>query len=205
MKVIQCVQGSDQWWEAKRGIPSASNFDRIITAVTGKPSAGMKGYIAELIADTASMTPSYFTNRGVSRPMQNGHDMEPEARRYYALERNVDVQQVGFCISDCGRFGCSPDGLVGEDGGLELKCPSLHIHAGYLIDGTLPNEYKAQVHGALVVTGRAWWDFLSYGPGLDPLLIRVKPNEFTDKLRAALEVFWVQYRAAVLKVGSVVS
>ncbi len=199
MKIIQCQQGSDEWWEAKCGVPSASNFDRIITCVKGEPSTQAKAYIAELVAERVSQNPNYFSSRGVSRPMQNGVDTEPEARQAYAFLREEDVVQVGFCMTDDGRFGCSPDGLVGEDGALELKCPQLNTQVGYLIDATMPSEYKPQVHGQLIVTGRKWVDFFSYAPGLEPLLIRVTPDDYTEKLRKALDKFWIDYQKAVEK------
>lgn len=197
MKINYCAQGSDAWWEAKRGVPSASNFDRIITS-TGKPSKGMDGYIAELIADIAFMGPNYFTTQGrpVTRAMTAGTDCEPEARRFYEMENDCRVQQVGFVTTDDGSYGCSPDGLIGEVGGLELKCPELKTQAAYLLKGTLPREYKAQVHGALVITGREWWDFMSYAVGLQPLVIRIVPDDYTQQLRDALEVFSKRFAAA---------
>lgn len=197
MKIFTCVQYSPAWWAVRRGIPTASQFDRVITPRTLKPSAQADAYIAELIADRACQTPPFFTERPMSRDAANGLNMEPEARKWYALAADVEVQQVGFCLSDCGRFGCSPDGLVGTGGGLELKCPALKTHVRYLQAGTLPDEYKAQVHGSLLVTGRDWWDFVSYAPGLPPLRIRVEPDEFTGKLAAALDDFWAKYQRAL--------
>jgi hypothetical protein len=201
MKIIECVQGTGEWWEAKRGIPSASNFDRILTAVSAKPSAQAEDYICELVADMASLNPPYFTNQGkpINAAMQHGINTEPEARRWYELQRNVDVRKVGFCVSDDERIGCSPDGLLGEDAGIEIKCPELKTQAKYLLNGTLPNEYKCQVHGSLIVTGRAYWEFLSYAPGLPPFLIRVEPDPFTAKLKAALAEFLVQFTEALAK------
>ncbi len=159
-------------------------------------SAQARKYACELIADASELIPPYFSGRGGpvrNSEMQYGVDTEPEARRWYALERDTDVKQVGFCLSDDLRFGCSPDGLVGEDGGLELKCPLLKTHAEYLDDGGLPLEYVPQVHGSLIVTGRKWWDFMSYAPGLKPLLIRVFPDDFTEALRKCLDRFWTEY------------
>lgn len=196
--ILYMPQYSPAWWEARCGIPTASSFDRIITPVRGKLSEQCDDYIAELIGDRVCLTPNAFTERGrMGTPeMEAGRIAEPEARKFYSMIREVDVDQVGFVISACGRFGCSPDGLVGEDGALELKCPLLKTQAGYLLKGGLPPEYKPQVHGQLIVTGRAWIDFLSYAPGLDPLLVRVEPDEYTAKLRNALEAFWERYQRA---------
>lgn len=205
MKLFDCVQYSPEWWEVRCGIPTASAFDRIITAVTGKPSSAARAYMCELAADIACLTPNFFTerdNRPKSYAMENGTNTEPEARRFYEMEREAEVRQVGFILSDCGRYGCSPDGLVGEDGGLELKCPLLKTQAEYLLDGpVLPVAYKPQVHGSLIVTGRKWWDFLSYSPGLPPLLVRVEPDKYTDTLRKILEDFCAEYDRVLAKLG----
>lgn len=196
MKTIDCEQYSEPWWEARRGVPTASNFKRIITPATGKLSAQADDYICELIAEKYHIGAMDELSGPATAAMRNGTETEPEARRWYCLEQD-DVREVGFIMTDCGRFGCSPDGLVGENGGLELKCPVGKTHIRYLLDGHLPDEYKAQVHGSLIVSGRAWWDFLSYVPGLPPFKIRVEPDDFTDKLRAALEVFWQKYQDTI--------
>jgi hypothetical protein len=100
------------------------------------------------------------------------------------------VEQVGLCYSDDKKFACSPDGLVGEDGGLEIKCPLVATHIGYLLNGELPSDYFQQVQGCLFVTGRKWWDFMSYSPGLKPFIIRVKRDEgFISLLKGSLITF----------------
>lgn len=202
------VQYSPEWWQARRGYPSASAFDRILTP-GGKPSGQQDGYIAELIGDLVDLSPNFFTDRPMNRAMEHGRNTEPEARDYYTLERDgAAVRQVGGVVSACGRFWCSPDGLVGPDVTLELKCPQLKTQAAYLMDadvmlaaGTPPSEYRPQVHGHLIVTGRPYVDFLSYSPPLPPLLIRVERSEYTDKLAAELERFNEKYEAARKKLG----
>jgi len=199
MKIIACEQGSPEWFLARRGIPTASCFDRILTPKQCKPSAQAEEYIAELIGDLYNPGVPDRAENFTTRAMQNGIDLEPEARRWYEMHVDQDVQRVGFVVSDCGRWGCSPDGLVGEDGLLELKCPMLKTQVKYLLAGTLPDEYRCQVHGQLIVTGRKWVDFASYASArLQPLLIRVEPDAFTDKLRTALEAFSERY-AEVLR------
>jgi len=200
MKAFDCVQGSPEWWQLRRGIPTCSNFDRILTPKTLKLSSQVDSYIHELIADRFRLTPPDGTENYVSRPMLNGLNTEPEARRWYEMEVGAEVKRVGFVTTDDGRFGGSPDSLVGEDGGLELKCPELKTHVKYLLDGVLPDDYRPQVHGYLIVTGRPWWDFVSYSPGLDPFRIRVTPNLFTDTLRDALEQFDRRYKELLSKI-----
>lgn len=198
MKIIQCEQLSPEWWAARNGVPTASEFGRILTPKTLKPSAGAQDYAIELIADLLS--PSPLTERYQSPAMANGTLTEPEARRWYEMDSGYDVEQVGFITTNDGRFGCSPDGMIAPNGGLELKCPAPKTHLRYLLAGEVPADYLAQVHGALIVTGRAWWDFVSYAPGLPPLVVRTECNAYTLALKAALETFWEQYTELLARV-----
>jgi hypothetical protein len=192
-------QYSPEWWDARCGVPTASEFSRIVTPAKGDYSKGAEGYIAELIAEQAD--PHYGeVETYVSAAMRNGTMMEPEARRFYEFERGADVEEVGFCLTDDGRFGCSPDGLVGDDGGLELKSPEHKTHVKYLLSGEVPTEYKPQVHAQLIITGREWCDFMSYARGLPPLLVRVEPDDYTAKVRAAMDTFWGEYQEALGKI-----
>ncbi len=200
MKIYTMPQYSPEYWEVKRGIPSASNFHRILTAKKAKFGAKAEAYACELIAEIACLNPPFFTERpGHTAAMRNGLDAEPEARRFYEFDRKVTVRQVGFVTTEDGRFGFSPDGLVGEEGGLELKCPELKAQFRYLRASAIPDNYKAQVHGPLALrlldsTMRfKWWDFLSYSPGADKLLIRVEPDAYTEKLAVALERFHAMF------------
>ncbi len=195
MKIFDFPQYSPAWWAERRGKWTASNANKTMTAKTMKLSASAIDYACELIAER------YFPGYGVvddyvSAAMKNGIIMEPEARNFYELKTDTDVRQVGGCLSDCERFWCSPDGLIGDDGGLELKHPMGKTHVGYLLDGGLPAEYRCQVHACLIITGRKYWDFMSYSPGLPPLLVRVEPDAFTDRLREAMEEFWKMYEKA---------
>lgn len=203
MKVFNFPQLSSEWWAIRRGVPTASEFGRIMTPAKKQYAAGALAYACELAAELLDPLPPHLSASGMIRTiaMANGQDTEPEARRFYALERDCDVREVGFCLTDDGRYGCSPDGLVGEDGGLELKVPLPKTHALWLYRGGLPDEHRCQVHGQLIVTGRAYVDFLSYSPGLPPLLVRVEPDAFTVALRACLEVFAKEYADVRRKLG----
>lgn len=198
MRIVHCKQATPEWWLERRGIPSASNFDMILTPKTYKPSSSQDRYICQLIADRARLAPPDDLEKAVSRAMQNGIDTEPEARKWYSMTTGLDVEQVGLCVTDDERFCCSPDGLVGDEGGLELKCPDGATHVSYLLGGGLPDDYKWQVHGSLIVTGRKWWDFVSYFAGdLPQFRIRVEPNEDTERLRKALDDFHVRYQTLI--------
>lgn len=200
MRVIACEQRSAEWWEEKFGRPSPSNFDRILTP-TGKPSSQAMDYACQLVAERlAPPMPTYFIKEYESLAMQRGTASEPEARAWFALETGLEVKQVGLVISDCERYCGSPDGLLGDDSGLELKCPLPHTHIRYLLDATVPPKYLPQVHGYMVVTGRRQWHFQSYCAGFPPLLVQVGWNEYTDKLAAALEEFYTLYQSLLARI-----
>lgn len=180
-------QGTDEWRQVRCGIATASAFDRIVTPAKCQLSAQSDGYLRELLAEWVSGEPAdTFSNQWTER----GSVIESEARDYYAFARDVDVAQVGFVYLDDKRMvGASPDGLPG-DGLLEIKCPKPSTHIGYLLKGEMPNDYRAQVQGSLMVTERPWCDFLSYCPNIPPLLIRVERDEaYITKLRTAVQQF----------------
>lgn len=195
------VQLSPAWWDVRRGVPTASEFDRIVMPSTGRRSKSVAGYIGELMwATTPAYKPEGMTEKPMNPAMRHGVECEPEAREFYEHHTGRAVRLCGFCTTDDGRFGMSPDGLVfGERGALELKCPQPETHKAYLLKGKLPTQYRCQVHGQLVVGEGAldYVDFLSYCRGHDPLLVRVEPDEFTATLKAALEEFWGEYTAAL--------
>lgn len=199
------AQYSAEFWSHCRGRPSTSNFRRILTAKTNKLSESSRDYEHELAAEYVHFDPNFFTEKPRNREMEHGTNCEPEARAWYALERNVEVLEVGGVMSGDGRFWSSPDGLIGDDGVLELKCPQMKTHIGYVLDESkLIDEYKAQVHGQLIVCERKWVDLVSYVVGLKPIIVRVEPNEFTRELRVALEVFWSRYQQTLAKITATV-
>lgn len=182
---IDVQQGGPEWIKARSGIPTASQFHRLITPKTLKASAQAEGYRNEILAERLL---GCSMDDISSEWMERGQAMEESARSWYEWTREVDVERAGFCLRDDRTAGCSPDGLVGEEGGLEIKVPSAAVHVGYLLDGTLPDKYRCQVQGSLWVTGRAWWDFLSYNPSLPSVLIRVeRDEEFIAALASAVE------------------
>lgn len=199
MKTIDCKQYSSEWWEARKGVPTASNFHRIITPAKWEYASGAATYMQELIAERYD--PMYGNHEEyVSHAMARGTHMEPEARRFYEFSRDVEVSEAGFLKTDDERFGCSPDAMVGEEGGLELKSPAAKTQVKWLLSEKVPVEHLAQCHGFLLVTGRDWIDFLSYCPPLPELLVRVVRDEKTDALQAALDKFWGQYLVAQEKI-----
>ena len=126
-------------------------------------------------------------------PVKWGKKLEPFARAYYEKLTGFEVSEVGFIEHGDGTsgFGASPDGLVCVDGkpshGIEIKCGIPETAIAWLLDGTLPDEHKFQVHACMAVTGLNEWHFLSYCPGEAPLLVRVHRDSFTDQLEAGLK------------------
>ena len=177
---IECEQGTKAWLDAKLGVPSASNFHRILTPSTMKFSKSSAGYCHELIAEQLIGAPLDDATTGF---MQRGSAVEHEALSWYELQRNVDVEQVGFLLRDDGRIGCSPDGLVGDDGDLEIKVLNAKNHIGVLLDG-IGDDYRCQQQGRLLITGRRWSDLVCYHPTFPSVLIRVERDE---KFIAALD------------------
>lgn len=199
MKIVDCVQYSPEWWLARKGVPTASAFDNIVTPKKFEPSKSREAYACRLVAERFdkfySIAPEFKTVA-----MEEGHQLEPEARRYVEFYHGCKVQEVGFCMTDDERFGCSPDGLIDDNGCLELKCPQPGTHIKYLLSATLPDDYGPQVHGHLAVTGRSYCLFMSYAPGMPPLIVRVEPNEKTEILRKALDEFWGTYQEILQRV-----
>lgn len=192
-------QGTYEWGMLRLGKATASEFDQIITPKTGKLSAQAGRYIRDLIAERIRGCVPDDVETMTSRAMQHGIDTEPIARSTYQAIHDVDVEEVAFIDAADPFFGCSPDGLIGDDGGLELKCPTLEKHVGYMLDpDSLVMDYRHQVHGCLWVTQREWWDIASFAPwgGVPMVVVRVTPDDFTEALGAALRKFKDQYDEA---------
>ena len=199
MKIIEGSQYTDLWWSVRRSIPTASEFSNIITPAKGELSKGWFKYVSKLIADR--LDPNYGkTEDYISSAMKMGNMLESEARSYYEFTNNTTVKQVCFCTSDDGRWGMSPDGLIGDDGILESKSPNPDTHISYCLEGILPVDYKPQCHAELAISGRPWLDFMSYRLDL-PFIIRVYPDEYTEAVRKAMDAFYPRYEEAWAKIS----
>jgi len=186
MRIVDCEQRTDEWYKARLGIPSASNFGKIVDG-SGKPSKSQKDYLNRLAAERIT---GVREETHTSAAMQTGIYREDLSRGVYAMTYEVTVEEVGFCLSGCERWGCSPDGLVGENGLVELKNPLGKTAVGYLRSGKLPSIYFQQVEGQLLVTKREWCDFVTYYPGLPLFVVRVeRDEEFLARLEDELNLF----------------
>ena len=174
-KEIEAQQGSQEWHNARAGVITGSKFGCIITP-TGKKSTQVEKYIFELLGDCIAGQKASGNFRGNSYT-ENGNELEPEAVAMYEALTGATTKEVGFCLSDKGYYGASPDRLVSDDGLLEIKCPAPFTHAEYLYNNKLEMKYFPQMQGQMLVTGRKWCDWMSYHPDMPPLVIRVERDE----------------------------
>lgn len=189
MIVHDVKQGTPAWKKLRLGIPTASEFSRILTPAKLQYAKGARSYIYQLLAEWYTGLPQ---DEIVADWTIYGTAMEGEAVRWYEFDRNVTTTAVGFITTDDGRIGCSPDRLIGDDGGLEIKCPMTVAKCIGAMLGESTDEYRAQVQGCLWVTGRAWWDLMIYHPDMPPIIRRCYPE---DEWFAAWEEVYPQFLA----------
>jgi len=153
-------QGTDAWLQSRVGLITGS---RVYDVIKGSRLAGWKNYKAQLLVERLTGQP---TESFTSKPMQWGTDTEPLARLRYQLITRSAVEETGF-IKDAERdFGASPDGLVGKDGLVEIKCPNTAQAFETLKTGKIPPQYIAQMQAQMYVTERQWCDYCSFDPRL---------------------------------------
>lgn len=190
MKLIACEQRGAEWFQIRLGKPSASSFADIITRA-GKPKTGIspRRYMLELLGERLTGFP---TQHFETEAMRRGIELEPRARAWWEFNHECEALQVGFALSDCERWGCSPDGLVGDEGGVEIKCPMVATFLEVATSGKIPDEHYIQVQSSLWITGRAWWDYVLFTDvrGLNPIVTRCLPDlELHAAMKDALTKF----------------
>jgi len=188
-------QNSLEWLHAHAGVLTASQFGQFFDSDWEVRTGEMpKKLLARKLAEWWMGGP-LIANEVNTFSIEQGRILEQEALPWLTLEKDIAVERVGFVTTDDGLIGCSPDGLIGDNSGIEVKCPNADTHVRYLIDGGLPREYVAQVHGCLYVTQRPSWLFLSYRRGFTPLLLTISRNqEIMDKIHLGLQA-WHQWFA----------
>jgi hypothetical protein len=206
MRVHTMEQRTPEWDAVRAGKITASVASKMVTP-TGKPSTQAKPFIGLLLAEQLGLQepePIPTTD-----DMQTGIDQEDESRLWFQVETGLKVFQCGFVESDDGESGFSPDGYVELDDGkictfipVELKNPKPSTHIGYLLDGGLPNTYKAQCHFAMVISESEYMYFMSYCPGLPALLVKVERDDYTEQVAAALDAFKSDLAAARKLIGA---
>ena len=161
-------QRSEEWFAARLGKVTASRVSDLMAKTKTGYSASRANYMAELICERMTGTQA---DRFQNAAMQWGTDMEPQARAAYAFLADADVTETGFVPHPAiAMFGASPDGLVGDDGLVEIKCPNTATHLDTLLSEVVPGQYVTQMQVQMACTGRAWCDFVSFDPRLPPEL-----------------------------------
>jgi putative phage-type endonuclease len=189
------IQGTPEWHQARLGRVTAS---RIADVMMVKSTAGYQNYRAQLICERLTGNP---TESFTSAAMQHGTDTEPQARAFYEMETGHDVQQVGFINHSTLFAGVSPDGLIGDLGGVEIKCPQPAEHIRTITGGAIKRGYVLQMQWGMVCTGRTWWDFASFCPMLpDEMQMHrqtvVADYELHNEMSAAVASFLADVDAA---------
>ena len=184
MQIFNCLQGSEEW-DRLRCRPTASEFGSFITPARGDYSKQSTAYAAKIVAKRLGV----YTEPPPSFWMEWGSEQEPNARHAYTKMTGREVQQVGFIMPDhCDDYGGSPDGLIGDEGILETKCPAPETLIAIHAHGVLPLQYKPQIQGLLFISGWQWCDFFVFHPQLKPFMLRVeRDDKYIAKIRLGLE------------------
>lgn len=202
MKIHPAEQGSLDWIMARAGIPTASEWDALLTPEFAIRKGEMpKTYLAKKVAELWLGGPLPGFNVWDT---DQGKLLEDEAVPFFTLETGIEVQRVGLVTTDDELVGCSPDGLIGEDSGLECKCPAAETHTKYVLNGELPKDYAVQVHGSMFVTKRPTWRFLSYRRRFPPLILVIeRDEEIQEKIAEALALFLGQFQTAMSRMEEI--
>lgn len=196
MRVVDCIQGEPEWFEARRGIPTMSNAATILAkGKSGGDSLTRRRYMLRLAGErlTGDVSEQY-SNADLIR----GQEMEPEARSAYAFINDIEPELVGFCLADDKAKGCSPDALIGTPGLLEIKTALPHILIDKILKNEFPAEHVAQCQGNLWITEREWIDLCIYWPKL-PLFIKRawRDEKYISTLAKAVDRFNEELAQAV--------
>jgi hypothetical protein len=191
MRILDVKQGSTEWLLARAGVFTASEFSDLVTPTLKRKTGDVPDrYVLRKVAERFMGAPvDQFQG---SWAMEQGQILELRAIPWLEFTHGIKVRRVGFVTTDDGMFGCSPDGLIGEDGGIEVKSPQPTAHLEYLLGGVVPDKYRMQVLGSLWVTGRPWWDFCSYSDHFPSLLVRTHRD---DRQMAAIDAIMRDVKA----------
>lgn len=193
LTVYDCEQGSEDWFRARMGIPTASEFGTVLAPRAGSEGKMRRTYLHKLAGEIITGQPM---ERYGNAHMERGHEMEAEARSLYAFMSDADPTQIGFLRN--GQKGCSPDSLIGDAGMLEIKTKLPHLLIDCILKDDFPAEHKAQCQGALWVAEREWVDIAVYWPRM-PLFVKraYRDEEYISKLSDAIDAFNADLAAVV--------
>lgn len=174
MKIHEIEQGTDAWQKARLGIVTCSNMHKIISP-TGKESTQAEKYMLCLIGE--QLTGESGETWNGNKHSERGKAWEDEAAEYYTMLKGVELKKIGFCTTDDGFIGCSPDRFIADDGMLEIKTAIPSVMIEYYLSDKIEQDHRPQTQGGLYVTGRKWIDTLLYHPLMKPIIVRSDRNE----------------------------
>lgn len=182
----EMIQGSDAWKQIRCGKVTASRVSDVMAKTKSGPAASRANYMAQLVCERLTGAPSETYSNAA---MVHGTETEPEARSAYEFYQGVTVEEVAFVPHPkIEQAGCSPDGLIGDDGLIEIKCPQSATHLETLLGQAVPGKYDTQIQFQLACTGRQWCDFVSYDPRMpENMRLFIKRVARDDKRIAELE------------------
>jgi putative phage-type endonuclease len=200
MHIIDCAQGSPEWFAARAGRVTASRISDLMAKTKTGWGASRANYLAELVAERLTGTVAEgFTNAA----MKQGTETEPLARAAFQFFADAEVTEVGFVVHPrIDDSGCSPDGLVGTDGMVEIKCPNTATHIETLLGAGIPDKYRKQMQWQMACCERGWCDFVSFDPRLPTrmqLFVQRVARDDADlnEIDAAVSVFLSEVDAKV--------
>jgi putative phage-type endonuclease len=183
MQILNMTQGSAEWLQARCGVLTSSEFQTLLMKGKGSaPSKTRQTLLMKKAAERITGTPTESYSNGY---MERGHEQEPVARELYEESTGSKVQECGFILNE--GFGSSTDGLVEDDGVVEIKSRMAHLQIELLMSGEVPKEHQAQLQGGMMVSGRNWADFIAYSPNMPLFIKRVaRDEEYIASLKDAL-------------------
>ena len=195
MNPLELIQGTEEWLAYKAGRVSASH---IVDVMAGGKGITRNKYMAKLIVERLTEAPVETYSSG---SMEWGINTEPEARSAYCFFRSVEVVEVGFVDHPTLPLtGCSPDGLVGDNGLVEIKCPESHTHLETLLSEKIDPKYIKQMQFQMCVTHRAWCDFISFDPRFpEKNKLWVKRVERDEVMIKDMEIAVVKFNTELLE------
>lgn len=197
MRKIDVEQGSEEWFDARKGKITATRAAGLLKRTTRGWAVSREQMIKKIAMERLN---AERRASPTSRTMERGHILEPDAIANYEMERGVEVERVGLILhAKYDQFACSPDGLVGEDGGVEIKSPDApDKQVDYILTGSHLEEYEGQLLHSLYVTGRKWWDIVGYDPRPPAGL-----NLAVRRMDALID--WSSYEAELLEVDGLIN
>ena len=201
MKIHDVAQGSPSWFLARMGVVTASEVDALVTPKWKvREGEAVHTYVYRKLAEKlVNWSPEMLSGYAVDQ----GKILETMALPWFEFETGRKVKRVGFITTDCGRYGCSPDGMLEDGSGLEVKSPQAPNHIKYLLEGKLPDDYAPQVHFSMFVTGAPYWTFVSFNQRLTPFVLRVDRDEAIQaKLSEAVTQFSFTFETQLKKLSA---